>query len=126
MRRFAVLFLTIALLACTGAAAAATRGTPPQFPHLAGRWSHAEINVTIKKQQHTLVLDHGRITAISPSQLTLREFDGTSHTIGLTTGTLVTLAGRPTAVGLLWRGLYAQTMIVDDGAAVRVRATYRP
>jgi hypothetical protein len=126
MRRLAVLIAALSLLAFAGAAAAGARGGPPQFPKLAGRWSHAEINVTIGRQQHTLVLDHGQITRVGPNQIVLRRFDGTVATIPVDDSTIVTLAGAPTDVTGLRKREYAETMIVDDGAAVRVKATFRP
>ena len=126
MRRLAVLIAALSLLAFAGAAAAGVRGAPPQFPRLAGRWSHAEINVTIKRQEHTLVLDHGQIMKVSATQLVLREFDGTIHQIPVDGGTIVTLGGFRTGVTGLQKGEFAETMIVDDGAAVRVKATFRP
>lgn len=121
-----MLIAALSLLAFAGAAAAGVRGGPPQFPRLAGRWSHAEINVTIRRQQHTLVLDHGQITKVAPTQLVLRRFDGTTATIPVGAGTVVTLASTPVSLSFLRKGEFAETMIVDDGAAVRVKATFRP
>lgn len=124
MRRYLVaLFAALSLLAFTGAASAGGREVPPQFPQLAaGRWSHAEINVRIKRQWHTVILDHGQIADVTPTQLTLREFDG--HTA------VIPIDGRTVVMGprraVLRRGLYAETMVIDGGAAVRVRVMFRP
>jgi hypothetical protein len=126
MRRLAVLIVALSLLAYAGAAAAGLRSVPPQFPKLSGRWSHAEINVTIRRQQHTLVLDHGQIARVGPNQIVLRRFDGTVATVPVGSSTIVTLAGVATDVTGLRKGEFAQSMIVDDGAAVRVKATFRP
>ena len=57
MRRLAVLLAVLSLLALAGTAGAG--GVPP-FPRLPGAWSHADINVTIKKKPHTLTLDRGQ------------------------------------------------------------------
>jgi hypothetical protein len=123
MRRYLALFAALSLLAFAGTAAAGLRGMPPQFPQLAsGKWSHAEINVKINKHWHTLILDHGQITQVSPTSVTLRRFDGTPVTVTLDNKTIV--SGERRAV--LRRGFYAETMEIDGGAAVRVRVTLRP
>jgi hypothetical protein len=126
MRRLAAFTAALSLLAFAGAAAAGVRGTPPPFPKLGGKWSHAEINVTVRKEPHTLVLDHGRIMRVSATQLVLRRFDGTPATIPVASSTIVTLGGFRTDVTGLKKGEYAETMIVDAGAAVRVKATFKP
>ena len=126
MRRLAAFTAALSLLAFAGAAAAGVRGKPPPFPKLGGKWSHAEINVTVHKQPHTLVLDHGRIARVSATQLVLRRFDGTTVTIPVGASSIVTLAGFRAEVTALNKGEYAETMIVDAGAAVRVKATFRP
>ena len=59
MRRLATLLAALSLMALAGTALAGGGGVPP-FPRLPGAWSHAEINVTIKRTQHTLILDRGR------------------------------------------------------------------
>ena len=117
--------MLLALLSLTAAAGAAARtgGPPPPFPKLAGTWSHAEINVRMKREYHTLVLDNGRIVQISPTQMTLRERDGSLVVIGLNDQTLVTIYGRPGFVSDLQRRMTVQAMRIDDGPAVRVRAT---
>jgi hypothetical protein len=123
----AVALAVVALVACAGAAAAGARKPPPPFPKLAGDWSHAEINVKIKGVPHTLILDRGRIILVSAAGLTLRAPDGTTPTIPVAASTVITF-GRaavhvrvgPTA---LRRGLFAETMRIDGGPAVRVRLT---
>ena len=124
MRRLVVVLLALlALMACAGAAARDGRGSPPPpFPKLAGTWSHAEINIRIKREYHTLVLDNGRIAQISPTQLTLRERDGSLAVIPVNDETRVTVRGRPTFLGALQKKMQVQTMRIDDGPAVRVRA----
>jgi hypothetical protein len=124
MRKLAALFAALSLLACAGAAAGAGGG-PPQIPRIPGTWSHAEINVTIKRIPHTLIVDRGKIVEITNTQLTLRERDGnTVNTvvIPLASQTIITLDGRPAAVSNLRRRMTATTLRVDGGAAVRVRA----
>jgi hypothetical protein len=121
MRRLAVLFAALSLLAC--AAAAGAGGGPPQIPRIPGTWSHAEINVTIKKVPHTLIVDRGKVAEITTTQVTLREGAGVMVTIPLTGQTIVTLDGEPATVSHLRRRMTATTLRVDGGAAVRVRAT---
>ena len=127
MRKLLALVVVLSLVFATGvfAAGASARvvrpSKPPQFPRLPGNWSHAEINVKIKGVPHTLVLDRGRVTQISPLQLKLRESDGNVVTIPLAPSTIVSYRGvlRRTMPALR-RGFYAETMIIDAGPAVRV------
>ena len=120
-----VVVLVLAVFVAGATAARGKGGQPPQFPALGSKWSHAEINVTIKGVPHTLVLDHGRVTQATASQVTIREPDGTVHTIPLSPTTIYTWRGfaiRPVA---LRRGFNVETMVIDQGAAVRVRVTLR-
>ena len=110
------------VVACLALAPAATAGG--NFPGLPGNWSHAEINVTIKRIPHTLILDRGRIVQASSTQLTLREADGSLVVVPLAESTIVVLYNRPATVLDLRKRMNAQTMRIDGGAAVRVRATF--
>jgi hypothetical protein len=122
MRKLAVLFAALALLACAGSAVGAG-GQPPQIPRIPGSWSHAEINVTIKKYPHTLIVDRGKITEITTTQLIVREDAGVTVPIPLNTQTIVTLDGKPATISSLRRKMTVTTLRVDGGVAVRVRAT---
>jgi hypothetical protein len=121
MRKLAVLIPALFLLACGGSAAGAG-GAPPQIPRIPGTWSHAEINVTIRKVPHTLIVDRGRILEITTTQLTLRESAGVTQVIPLTDQTLVTIDNAPATISDLRRRMAATTLRVDGGPAVRVRA----
>jgi hypothetical protein len=130
MRRFIAILVATLVVTGAGSAAGASakrRGTPPPpFPTIVGVWSHDERNVLIKGKWHTMILDHGRIVKSNGSQLTLREPDGTIATIALSPKTKVSplrFAGTPPAFR---RGLWAITMRIDDGAAVRLRLMLRP
>jgi hypothetical protein len=121
MRRLVATLAALSLFATAGIAGAG--GVPP-FPHLAGAWSHAEINIKIKRKAHTLILDRGRIRSLSDTQLTLREADGTSAVIIISPRTVVTLKRvQHATIFTLRRGLNVETMSIDGGAAVRVRVT---
>jgi hypothetical protein len=122
MRKLAVLFAALSLLACAGTATGAG-GAPPQIPRIPGTWSHAELNVTIKKVPHTLIVDRGKIAEITATQVTLREGAGVTFVIPLNAQTIVVLDGKPAAISSLRRRMTATTLRVDGGAAVRVRAT---
>ncbi len=130
MRKF--LAALIATLVVTGAGSAAgasgkRRGTPPPpFPTIVGVWSHDERNVLIKGTWHTMILDHGRIVKSNGSQLTLREPDGTMATIALGPKTKVSPLRYASTPPAFRRGLWAITMRIDDGAAVRLRLMLRP
>ena len=131
MRTFlAILIATLVVSGAGVAAGSPGRGKgatpPPPFPTIVGVWSHDERNVLIKGKWHTMILDHGRITKSTAGQLTLREPDGTIATIPLSAKTKVApvrLASTPPAFR---RGLWAITMRIDDGAAVRLRLMLRP
>jgi ABC-type phosphate transport system substrate-binding protein len=123
MRRILATIAALSFLALAGGTAAGAGSVPP-FPHLPGAWSHAEINVTIKRTPHTLILDRGRIVQASSAQLTLREADGSLVVVPLAESTIVVLYNRPAAVLDLRKRMSAQTMRIDGGAAVRVRATF--
>jgi len=126
MRRLVALIAALSLMAFAGTAAAGKRGGPPPFPRFVGVWTHAEINVTIKRHQHTLILDRGRIVQSSPRQLTLSESDGTTELVTIGPDTIFT--GVHLRKRLPRRPLYAETMRIDTltGDAVRVRVTPRP
>ena len=123
MRRLAATIAALSLLASAGSTAASGAGGVPPFPRLGGQWSHAEINVRIARHVHTLILDRGKIVQATPTQITLREADGTMQTIDLDDQTIVRIDGRNAFSSDLRRKMSAQTMIIDGGAAVRVVAT---
>ena len=118
-RALAIAALTAAL--CVPAAFAGGGTAPPPFPKLAG-FTHAEINVRIKKQPHTLILNLGRIVSVGPTDIVLLESDGSTWPISISPGTLITLNGRPALASELHKRLIVETMQIDGGAAVRVRA----
>jgi hypothetical protein len=107
-----------ALVVGSGAAA----GSVPPFPSLPGAWSHAEINVTIAGEPHTLTLDRGRIAQVSATQVTIREAGGVFVVVPLKASTLVVVDGRPSRIFGLRRRMDVKTMRIDGGPAVRVRA----
>src|SRR5690349_7505758 len=124
MRRFlAILIATLAVSGAGLASGANGRGAtpPPPFPTILGVWSHDERNVQIKGTWHTMILDHGRIVRSTASQLTLREPDGTMATIPLSPKTRVAPLRFAETPPAFRRGLWAITMRIDDGAAVRLR-----
>jgi hypothetical protein len=95
----------------------------PGFPPLPKGWSHADVNVTIDGQSHTLELDRGVVTRVTPTDLRMRERDDTVADVSITRSTVVVLVGKKNkpndgiAVGMV-----AWTLRVDGGPAVRVRA----
>jgi hypothetical protein len=125
-----LLAVAASILSLAGAAAAAPRlpaAQPgvPNFPKVPGKWSHVDINLTIRRQPHTITLDRGRIIQISTTQLTLREPDGTQPVISLTPTTIVTILGRPATIYDLRKKEQVETMRIDGGPAVRIRVTSR-
>jgi hypothetical protein len=126
MRRLVATFAALSLLASTVGAAAAVRGGPPPFPTFPGVWSHAEVNVKIRNSPHTLILDRGQVVQLSRQQVTLREADGQTVAVALAPRTIYQVNGKKTGFGKLRFGMVAETMRIDEGAAVRVRASARP
>ena len=123
MRWLAVALVALSLSGLAGAAGAAA---VPPFPRLAGTWSHAEINVTLNKKPHTLSLDRGKITKVSGTQLTLREKTGgvvSTVVVPLSPSAIVTVDGVRATIYFLRSKMSAQTMRIDGGPAVRIRAT---
>jgi len=110
--------LTAAALALALAASAAAALPGPGA--LPAGWSHAEINVTIRRVPHTLIYDRGRVQAVSEAVLVLRERDGSAVTIPLAADTKVSIGGRPAAVADLRRGMQAVTLRLDGGPARQV------
>jgi hypothetical protein len=123
MRRvLAIAFVTTALLAAVlFAPLASGAAAPPAFPKLAN-FTHAEINVRIAKQPHTLILNLGRIVSVDATQIVLIESDGSTWPVPISAATRITLNGRPAIALQLRRRLMVETMQIDGGAAVRVRA----
>jgi hypothetical protein len=125
MRRLAVTTLaSLSLLATAGSAAGGGGGGGvPPFPKVPGNWTHVDINVTIKRTPHTISLDRGRITQVSPSQLTLRERDRSIVVVPLSDQTIVQVGNgkRQLSLADLRKGQNVMTMRVDGGPAVRVR-----
>ena len=121
MRKLAILFAALSLVVCAGAAAGA--GGAPPIPRIPGTWSHAELNVTIRKVPHTLIVDRGKVAEITTTQLILREGAGVTVVIPLSAQTIVMLDGSPATISDLRRRMTATTLRIDGGAAVRVRAT---
>jgi hypothetical protein len=125
MRRVASTLVVLVLLAFAGAAAAAVgKGPVPQFPRLPGTWSHAEINVSIRHVPHTLILDRGKIIQVNSSQVTIRRRDNSTVVVPLSVSTIVVVDNVPAGVFDLRKRMTVQTMRIDGGAAVRVRASF--
>ena len=116
-RAVAIVVLAAALFVPLASAGSA----PPAFPKLAN-FTHAEINVRIAEQPHTLILNLGRIVSVDATQVVLIESDGSTWTVPLLPATRITLNGRPAIALQLHKRLAVETMQIDGGAAVRVRA----
>jgi hypothetical protein len=110
---------TVAGLALTVGGSAVAGGPIGSLPR---GWSHAEINVTIKGQAHTLILDRGRVQSTSTSTLVLKERDGSVVTVPVSSTTKVRVNGQPGSLSDVQVGFLAVTVRVDGGAAKRVHA----
>jgi hypothetical protein len=89
-------------------------------------WTHAEINYSVNRVPHTLILDRGRVTAVSPGSLTIHEADGSSVQVALAPDTEIVVDGRPGQVSDIRRGVTAVTQRIDGGAARLVRVHVPP
>ena len=104
--------------------AGAIRLPPP--PNLPAGWSHATVNVVIRRVPHTFTYDHGRVVAVSSTSLTLREPDGSIVTIAVDSNTRVKIDGRPATIDQVRRLEMATTVTVDGGAAALVQVRIPP
>ncbi len=114
-------FAILAAAAALVFAAASSAAPVPQFPDVAGSWSHAEINVQIGKQPHTLILDRGVLVRASRAGLRVRESDGNVVTMPVAKRVAVSSAGGTVPFTFLRTGWSIETMRIDGGAAVRIR-----
>jgi len=113
-RVFLLLVSALAIISCTATALAAP-GLPPG-------WSHAEINITIKGEPHTLILDRGRVTTVWAKGIVLKERDGSVVTIRVNAKTKVRLDGTAASLGAIEVRARATTERIDGGPARLVRA----
>jgi len=111
------------VVACLALAPAATAGG--NFPGLPGNWSHAEINVTIAGQPHTLIYDRGRVKSASPTELVVREIDGSVVTVAVTPTTIVEVDGVRRRMRAVQRGYLAIARRVDGGSADHIWVSSR-
>ena len=119
------LSLATSLLAAFALAAGAAAIKLPPPPNLPDGWSHATINVVVRHVPHTFTYDHGRVAAVSPTSLTLREPDGSIVTIGIDSSTVVRIAGRLASIAQVRRLDVATTVTVDGGPAALVKVQPR-
>ena len=121
VRKLALMVALLATFAAVAATAASAAKIPP-FPKIPGNWSHAEINVTINGEPHTLILDRGRIVQMSATQISILERTGPpAVVVPVNSRTIVRIDGYPATIYMLRRLMYAWTMRIDGGPAVRLR-----
>ncbi len=112
--RLSSLAALAALVLASGAGALPAPNLPPG-------WSHAVINVVIKRQPHTLTYDRGTVQAVTPTSLSLRERDGTVVNVAVSPATKVTIAGKPATIAQVRRFEVATTVSIDGGPAATVK-----
>ena len=118
--------LAISLAAVAAALAALAPGAWAALPNLGqlpAGWTHADINVTIGRVPHTLVVNRGVVQAASSSSLTLREADGSVVVVPVDASTQFVVNGQPGSVTSLRPGATATTEQIDGEPAARVSAT---
>ena len=116
----ALLSVSFASLALAAAGAAAGG------PALPAGWTHAEINFSVNRVPHTLILDRGRVTTVSASSMSLREQDGSSVQVALAADTQVIVDGTPGQLSDIRRGVVAVAQRIDGGSARQVRVHVPP
>lgn len=89
------------------------------------RLVRAEVVVKTAGVVHDYRVDRGRIRAVTATSLTLLERDGSIVTVPIAAGADVKLAGSPTTLTSLRRGMRATTIRDDNAAAATVYATRR-
>jgi hypothetical protein len=120
------LLATVAAAAALAASASAAGGPFGAVSSLPAGWSHAQINVVIRNQPHTLTFDRGRVVSVAPTQLILRESDGSMAQISVSASTQVMIAGRPASLAQIHRNEWALAVSIDGGPASAVRITIPP
>ena len=116
-------FILPAVSALAALALAASGGAAqiPLVPNLPPGWSHAEINVVIRHQPHTLTYDRGRVQLVTASALTLKERDGTVWTINIAPTATIKIDGAPAQLSQVRPREIATTVAIDGGPAVNVK-----
>jgi hypothetical protein len=118
--------LLVAALASAALLAPSAQAIRLPRPSLPPGWSHAEVNVVIKRVPHTLTYDRGRVAAVTPSSVTLRERDGSLWTIPVTATTIVKIDGQPSSIAQVRRLETASTVRIDGGAAAALTVQIPP
>lgn len=95
-------------------------------PSLPPGWSHAQVNVVIRRVPHTLTYDRGRVAAVTPTSVTIREKDGSMWTIPVDASTIIRVAGKPATIDQVRRLEQATTVRVDGGPAATLTVTIPP
>lgn len=121
-----ILTFSLAALVLAATVSGATAVSLAGGGALPAGWTHAQINYVSGGTAHTLVLDRGLVTAASASGLTLREQDGSSVQVTLSSTTQVIANGSPGSVSEIRRGETAVTEYVDGGPATLVRLQIPP
>jgi hypothetical protein len=114
------------LLAAAALSSGAGATNLPSVGSLPPGWSHVSVNVVIRRQAHTLTYDRGRVVSVSPTELVLREVDGTMWTIPVTPETQVKIQGRVASIAQIRRLEIATTITEDGGPALKVNVTIPP
>jgi hypothetical protein len=79
------------------------------------------LTCSAKTTLHDYRIDEGRIVSVRPTSIVLLERDGTRQTIAVGSSTLVTLAGQPSDLSVVTKGLAAVTIRQGDGPAQELR-----
>jgi len=95
-------------------------------PSLPPGWSHAQVNIVIKRVPHTLTYDRGRVVAVTPTSVTVRERDGSLWTVPVTSSTVIKIDGQPSTIDQVRRLETATTVRIDGGPAATLTVQIPP
>jgi hypothetical protein len=101
-------------------------GSTAATPTLPPGWSHAEINVVVRHQPHTLIYDRGRVQAVTATSLTLLERGGVVVTVDVSDASKIRIAGRAATIADIRPREIATTLRIDGGAATKVNVQIPP
>lgn len=130
--RIVVACLAALLLAGIAGAAAfpKPKPTPPAqakevlAPYFGRNMARAEAIVVLQGVVHDFRIDRGRIQSVTPSQIVLRELDGSVQQIPVAADAHVSIQGQAAPPSLLSRGLYATVIRDGNNPATIVQATF--
>jgi hypothetical protein len=117
--------LAVAAVLTLLCASAVSAAVPPPFPNWPKNSTRVSINEVVDGEPHTVELNRGIVVRRAAKKLILREADDSRVTVRLSGATIVSLDSHRSTIAAIRKGITAETMTIDGGPAVRVRAFSR-